>query len=570
MNRAFNEHKLRRCEGLNHRWAFVTAEQRRDRGTLPKLFSDTIQVPSAWEQKPGLEAYRGKAWYRTSVDVFSGKALRLLFGGVSHTADVYVDGKKVTHHYDAFTPFDAVVPCKQDGACEVIVAVDNTFGDHSALHIDNDYFTYGGLTRPVVAEWVPPVYIDRLSATPKRTGATWELEVKVRLKNWSNKAIKRSVLVLVGGETVDLGSVTVKGKTERVVSGSLTQLKVDAWSPDAPNLYEVVATLSDGDEIVDDLIDRVGFRQIEVKGKKLLLNGNSLRLRGFNRHEDHPQFGNALPLEAVAHDLERFREMGCNFLRTSHYPNDMRMLDLCDEMGICVWEESHARSVDFKHPMYKEQITKSTVEMLDWHHNHASILMWGCLNECESETAVGAKEHARVLKLIKKTDPSRPITFASNRGQNDLAFGYVDIVSWNLYDSWYGGGLEHIEPRLKTMLKWLHSPKSRGGSGKPVIMSEFGAGGIYGNRNPNRAKWTEDYQRDVLDESLRVYLNHPDIVGAAIWQFCDVRVTDGQWSKRPRTMNNKGIVDEYRRPKLAYEAVKRRMLEAKKTFEKTP
>ena len=106
------------------------------------------------------------------------------------------------------------------------------------------------------------------------------------------------------------------------------------------------------------------YRQIEVKGKKLLLNGNSLRLRGFNRHEDHPQFGNALPLEAVANDLERFREMGCNFLRTSHYPNDMRMLDLCDEMGICVWEESHARTVDFKHPMYKEQITKSTVEML--------------------------------------------------------------------------------------------------------------------------------------------------------------------------------------------------------------
>jgi len=563
MRRTFDEHDIRRCAGLDGRWGFVTAEQREDRAALPRSFVDSIQVPSAWEQKPGLENYRGKAWYRTTVDGSAGKALRLIFGGVSHTADVYVDGKKVAHHYDAFTPFDAVVPCKDEGEREVVVAVDNSFGEHSALHIENDYYTYGGLTRPVVAEWVPPVYIDRFFATPRMTGKTWALEVKVRLKNWSTTPLKRKLVCLLDGVTVNLGSVTVKGKSERVITRTLTELDVDAWTPESPALYELALSLADGDELVDDLIDRIGFRQIEVKGKKLLLNGKSLRLRGFNRHEDHPQFGNALPLQALAHDLELFRDMGCNFLRTSHYPNDERMLDLCDEMGICVWEESHARAVDLKHPMYKEQITQSTIEMLDWHHNHASIVMWGCLNECETETPAGAKEHARVLKLIKKTDPSRPITFASNRGQMDLAFGYVDIVSLNIYDAWYGGGTENIEPRLKKMLRWLHSSKSHGGRGKPVIISEFGAGAIYGDRKPNRAKWSEEYQRDVLDESLRVYLSHPDVVGAAIWQFCDVRVTDGWWKTRPRTMNNKGIVDEYRRPKLAYDTVKRRMLEAK-------
>jgi len=93
-------------------------------------------------------------------------------------------------------------------------------------------------------------------------------------------------------------------------------------------------------------------------------------------------------------------------------------------------------------------------------------------------------------------------------------------------------------------------------------MSEFGAGSIYGWRHPRCTKWTEEYHARVLDESLRVYLNHPDIVGAAIWQFCDCRVTQERWSGRPRNMNNKGTVDEYRRPKLAYEVVKRRMHEA--------
>ena len=231
-------------------------------------------------------------------------------------------------------------------------------------------------------------------------------------------------------------------------------------------------------------------------------------------------------------------------------------------MGICVWEEHHARSVNFKHPAYKDQITRSTEEMLDWHHNHASIIMWGCLNECHSHTPAGAKEHARILKLMKKTDPSRPVTFASNKAKDDLTLRHVDIVSWNRYDAWYGGTPEQLEPALKDMLKWLHSPKSKGGSGKPVIMSEFGAGAIYGTRNPNKAKWTEEYQREVLDESLRVYLNHPNVVGTAIWQFCDVRVSESYWRGRPRTMNNKGIVDEYRRPKLAYDVVKRRTLEA--------
>jgi beta-glucuronidase len=115
-------------------------------------------------------------------------------------------------------------------------------------------------------------------------------------------------------------------------------------------------------------------------------------------------------------------------------------------------------------------------------------------------------------------------------------------------------------------MKWLNSPLSRGGRGKPVIMSEFGAAALYGYHNPNKCKWTEEYQAAVLDESLRVYLSMPGIVGVAIWQFCDCRVTQGgdkgHWNTRPRCHNNKGVVDEFRRRKMSYEAVKKRMLEA--------
>ena len=110
-------------------------------------------------------------------------------------------------------------------------------------------------------------------------------------------------------------------------------------------------------------------------------------------------------------------------------------------------------------------------------------------------------------------------------------------MSWNLYSAWYGGGPDNVVPDLKQMLQWLHAPgNGSGGRGKPVILSEFGAGAIPGYHNMQRSKWTEDYQAEALEAMLEVYLNHPDIVAAAIWQFNDCRVSDSHAISRPRTM----------------------------------
>jgi beta-glucuronidase len=546
---------------MDGRWQFITAADRTDRAKLPKRYARTIQVPSAWEQLPGLANYKGQGWFRTTIPAVPGYAVRLEFGGVSHTADVFVDGKHVGHHYDAFTPFAVVMPGLREGEHELVVQVDNTYGEHSALHKDNDYYTYGGITRPVEVQWVQEVFIEQVHATPTRRGQTWGLDVCVRLANWSGKSLKRRVVALIGETVVDLGEVTVAAGKTKKVTGQAKGLDVEPWHPGRPVLYELETLLFDGEDQVDDFRDRVGFRTVEVKGDKLLLNGKSIRLRGYNRHEDHAQFGNALPLSAMVTDLESMADLGCNFVRTSHYPNDMRFLDLCDEMGFYVWEESHARSVSFKHPRFREQIADSTREMIDWHWNRPSIIMWGCLNECDSVSPAGRKEHERVIKLIKSLDRSRPVTFASNKDDDDVCFDLVDIVSWNIYTGWYFRDPAEASDYYDNLHKWLSGSKS-GGKGKPVMISEFGAGAIYGSRNPNHAKWTEECQAEVLDKLLATYLNHRNIMGAAIWQFCDCRVDEYIFSHRPRSLNNKGTVDEYRRPKLAYDAVKRRMHEA--------
>lgn len=559
MLRTFEQHLVRTVDSLDGWWAFVTADERTDRRELPPDYTRRVHVPSAWEMLPGLETYRGRAWYRTEIEGDAEHAARLVFGGVSHTATVYVDGKEVGGHYDAFTPWDVVVPGLPERTCEVVVAVDNSFGEHSALHIPNDYMTYGGITRPVEVQYVPPAYIDAVFATPAADGDAWRLDVTVRLKNWSDQPQRRQVVLVLGVRQVELGAVTVKPGQARTVRGSLEGLDVPAWAPDAPHLHTLWACLLDGEELVDDLADRVGFREVATRGREILLNGEPIRLRGFNRHEDHPQFGCALPVEAMVTDLELLRDLGANFVRTCHYPNDMRFLDLCDELGLLVWEESHARTVDFSHPHFREQIAASTREMVEWHFNHPSIALWGCLNECESDTPAGKAEHARVLKLLRQLDGSRPVTFASNRRQRDLCMGLVGVVSINTYPGWYDGRPADAAPRLDEFLQWLHSPASNGGADKPLIVSEFGAGAIPGYRQRHPVHWTEQYQAEVLDATLQAYLNHKDVSGAAVWQLADVRITEegAFWRGRPRTMNNKGVVDEFRRPKLAYETVKR-------------
>lgn len=147
---------------------------------------------------------------------------------------------------------------------------------------------------------------------------------------------------------------------------------------------------------------------------------------------------------------------------------------------------------------------------------------------------------------------TRPRSFSSCRFKTDICFDLVDVVSYNIYPKWYHN--TPVAMYLDDLYKWV---QTTGGAGKPFLITEVGAGAIYGYRTPAKVKWSEEYQVLALEEQLGAILSYKDCSGVYIWQFCDVRVTNDWWNTRPRTMNNKGIVDEYRRPKLSYETVKR-------------
>ena len=150
-------------------------------------------------------------------------------------------------------------------------------------------------------------------------------------------------------------------------------------------------------------------------------------------------------------------------------------------------------------------------------------------------------------------DSTRPVTSATCRHFNDICLDLADIVSFNMYSDWYIDC--GIAERNDDEIDWIYRS---GGENKPIIVSEVGAAAIYGYRDRSRCKWSEERQSDILRDNLDVYMNDERISGVFVWQFADCRVTEeGEWFlSRSRCHNNKGVVDEYRRPKIAYDTVK--------------
>ncbi len=170
-----------------------------------------------------------------------------------------------------------------------------------------------------------------------------------------------------------------------------------------------------------------------------------------------------------------------------------------------------------------------------------------------SETDEGRVHYERQLRQFRRMDTSRPLSYASHHHFTDICLDLADIVAFNVYPGWYTDDEPgHFSDRLK---QWADQA---GGAAKPFIMSEFGADGYYGFRAPPRVKGTEERQADIIGKALEDFQDRPYISGLFIWQFCDCRVTEGTgWLlTRAMTKNSKGIVDEYRRPKLAYEIVR--------------
>lgn len=568
MIRTFQTHRIRKQEELSSAlWEFSPSEGEHAGKKI------AVAVPSAWECYPDFETYRGIAVYTRKFFVEKAGNVRLEFKGVSHTADVFVDQKPVAHHYNAFTSFDSVV-WLEAGMHDLLVQVDNRYGENSSLHIPNDYQTYGGITRAVVMEELSDLYIKWVHAVPVKEQGKWGLKLEACVKNVSDTVQKAEVVFSLegcvtaktkteqitlsdseekGSLKISLGSLLLAGNEEGKLNKTVWCEEAKEWSMEDPNLYLMNAILQQDGRAMDDWMERIGFRIVRTEGKKLLINERPVLIKGFCRHEDHPLFGCALPYEAIDYDLNVMQNLGANSVRTSHYPNDEIFLDLCDEKGILVWEENHARGLSeemMRNPNFDKQCEDCNREMITAHFNHPCIYIWGILNECADHTEYGSKCYQKQLEQIRRLDDSRPRTYACCHVKQEKSLFMPEVYSYNIYPEWY------VDRETTELLTDIHDWAVETFGEKPFIISEIGAGAIYGYRTPAKVKWSEEYQAEALKKQISGVINSGCCNGIYIWQYCDVRVSDEWFSNRPRTMNNKGIVDEYRRRKLAYDVVK--------------
>ena len=552
MHRAFETTLTRDQQSLNGRWDFVPDpdDEGRQAG-YPTDFPDdteTQHVPGTWNTTPEYYEYEGPAWYRRRFHVPEMGDFRFHFAGIAHDSTVWVDGSEVVSHYGGYTPVEATLSELSAGEHEAVVRVDNTRSETSIPLPGTDWFPYGGITREVFLEALPKCRITASTFEYDLDDKTATIDADVSFRN-DGSATDADVTVAIEDETITKSVTVPPGEFSLHLD---MECEIELWSTEDPRLYDVVTSIKTVDGTVDDHRDRIGFRSIVVTDSDVLLNGDPVEIAGVNRHEDHPDWGHALPATLMDRDLDIIEGAGCNAVRTSHYPNHPRFLDYCDERGVLVIEEIpfwQYDEDDFNRGDILERGEQMLVEMIERDRHHPSVFAWSLHNECYNHEDGVVDATRRLANTALEHDTSRPLTLASNthwRGHEDRCLEYVDFVSLNAYWGWYDD--------QRDWASFLGDVRSQHPS-QPILVSEFGAGAVAGERTWGAQKWSEPYQAALLEGTIRTFQRTEYVAGWTIWQFCDTRTDPRKGMSRPKTKNNKGIVDEYRNPKEAYRRV---------------
>lgn len=551
MNKAYPQYLSRSVESLNELWDFCFLEgaSMDDVPSGELEFPSRIVVPGAFDAMPAWLGKRGTGVYRRVLEIEPGAPALLEFEAVSFAARVLVDGVVLKEHFCGYAPFTVEVPASDRRRRELVVLAENRF-DYARTPMHEhffDFYQFGGLIRPV---WLHHLRGARV------------IEVKVDASDYRGGRVEVRGRVSGAGEVTvmlldsDRPAVVTTAGEDGVFGAALQIDSPRAWSPEAPNLYRLRVLFGD-----DDMVVRFGLREIRAEGTKLLLNGESIRLFGYNRHEYFPNFGPSTPFAQMVNDVQLLKDCGCNFVRGSHYPQDQRFLDLCDELGLLIWEENlgwQQGRKQLEDPRYREHHQASLVEMVERSYNHPCVIMWGFLNEGPSDEECFRPVLEEALAYLRASGGNRLVTYGSNRIERDWYLEQVDVVSINCYPGWYGcedhpEPLSLIGPFIDEFVRHLDER----GLNKPFLVSEIGCEGLYGWRDQQRDFHSEEYQLDYLTTVCRKIMDTERAVGVSLWHFSDARTKSfGRALGRPRAFNNKGTFDEYRRPKLARDGVR--------------
>jgi beta-glucuronidase len=503
--------------------------------------SPTLDVPGDWNsQKDSLFYYEGLLWYQRDFTAHPKPHTHLFlhFGSVNYAAHVFVNDHQVCDHEGGFTPFDCeITDVVKDGDNFIVAAVDNQREVARVPTVKFDWWNYGGITRSVSLVEVPETYIDDYSLQLKR-GATNTLEGYAHL---IGAAAGTRVTLRIPDLHIEKDAVI---DTNGRADFSFDAHGLELWSPDHPRLYRI--EISAG---LDQLADEVGFRTIEVQGDQILLNGKPVFLRGVSFHDEAPfRSGRSWSDKDAETLLGWAHELHCNFVRMAHYPHTENEIRIADKLGIMVWSEIPVYwGIDWTDPHTLDVAKHQLWENIRRDRNKASVILWSMSNETPNSPERNAFIHKLVVEA-RSEDPTRLITSAivthfngNTATLDDPLEQDLDVLGYNEYLGWYQGKPADIPDH-----SWQNP------LGKPVIMSEFGAGAKAGLHGPDTEMFTEEYQDSVFRQQFQMLEKIPFLRGMSPWVLMDFRSPMRQLPGIQDDYNRKGLVSDKGEKKKAF------------------
>lgn len=396
--------------------------------------AEDVRLPHTVRELPlhyaGPEDYEMLCGYRRVLHIpaeYEGKRLFLQFDGAAHIASVFVNGRETVTHRCGYTAFRVEITGLVRYGADNLVAVRLDCTENPAIPPFGfviDYLTYGGLYREVWLDVREQAYIEDIFVTTPAAGRV------------------RAVLTVSGGQQHVRLRVLDGGACLAECGGDGSEFDVSVpnaaqWSPEHPKLYTLEAMLDNGDT------QRVsfGFRTAEFRADGLYLNGERVFMRGLNRHQSYPYIGYAAPESLQREDARILKhELGCNAVRTSHYPQSRYFIDECDREGLLVFTElpgwQHIGGEE-----WKAQAVENVREMIMQYRNHPSIVLWGVrINESVDDDDL----YRRTNALAHELDPSRATSGVRYLEKSSLL---EDVYSYN--DFSHCGDNAGVKPKRK-------------------------------------------------------------------------------------------------------------------------
>ncbi|MFD7376599.1 glycoside hydrolase family 2 TIM barrel-domain containing protein [Streptomyces mirabilis] len=510
--------------------------------SAPGLAWSSLQVPGSWttQDTDDLPQYTNftMPWgefpptspdanptgvYEREVDVpaeWAGRRIVLQVGAAESVLLVHVDGRPVgvskdSHLAAEFDLSDVVRPGERSSLRLTVVK----WSDASHLE-DQDQWWHAGITRSVLLYATDPLWLadvtvrtrcdgglrvdchvrDAGGALPEGWYVTGELDGQLLTQDAEYERFKEE-----DGRVSDfLG----EARLTTVVAG------VRTWTAETPELYDLTVRLHRADgSVADTSHHRVGFREVEIRGRDLLLNGERVYIRGVNRHDFHPLTGRTVSYDDMRADLVTLKRFGFNAIRAAHYPNDPTLLDLADELGFYVVDEANIEAHDHAHeiaddPRYLGAFVDRVSRMVLRDKNHPSVIIWSLGNESD----YGAN-HDAAAGWLRRHDPSRPLQY---EGAAKLGWADPKVAS-------------DIACPMYAPLEDCVAHALSGEQTKPLIQCEYSH--AMGNSN------------GTLADHWAAIESTPGLQGGFIWEFWDhgilQRVNDG----RPAGRGGAGLYD---------------------------